>query len=65
MRDSSKNRFHIIMRDLNCFMNEGGFDTDLRVKLREYFKYRRRAPTTRLPRLYAFATVLRGTAPCH
>ena len=40
MRDSRQNRFQIIMRDLNTFMNEGNFPQELRVKLRDYFKYK-------------------------
>ena len=36
----SARRFQIIMRDLNTFMNESNFEQDLRIKLREYFKYK-------------------------
>ena len=34
------NKFHIVMRDLNAFMNEGSFAPSVRIRLREYFRYR-------------------------
>jgi voltage-gated potassium channel Kch len=39
-RNAKTNRFHQLMSELNAFLDEGKFKPELRVRLREYFKYR-------------------------
>ena len=38
-RNEKVNKFQGVMRDLNGFLTDHGFPQDLRVRLREYFKY--------------------------
>ena len=39
-RNAKMNRFYQLMSELNNFLQEGKFKPDLRIRLREYFKYR-------------------------
>lgn len=39
-RNAKRNRFYQLMSDLNSFLDEGKFAKGLRIRLREYFRYR-------------------------
>jgi hypothetical protein len=39
-RNQKTNHFYQLMSELNAFLEEGKFKPELRVRLREYFKYR-------------------------